>query len=80
MAQDALPDAVLQQLHERSDLLGSWWPAAALAGLALALVALGVLRRRGGGRGRRPRRRPQRLDRVPALGAGGADLRQRPGA
>ncbi|TNM68516.1 hypothetical protein FHN55_06885 [Streptomyces sp. NP160] len=48
MVQDALPDAVLQQLQHREGLLGTWWPAAVLAALALGLVLLGVrLRSRG---------------------------------
>lgn len=50
MLQDSLPDAVLQQLHHREGLLGSWWPAALLAVLVVALVVLGVRRR---ARGRR---------------------------
>lgn len=48
MVQDTLPDAVLQQLHHRGGLVTSWWPAAVLAVLAVALVLLGVrLRARG---------------------------------
>lgn len=50
MLQDSLPDAVLQQLHHREGLVGSWWPAALLAVLVVALVVLGVRRR---ARGRR---------------------------
>jgi enterochelin esterase-like enzyme len=48
MLQDSLPDAVLQQLHHREGLVGSWWPAALLAVLVVALVALGVRRRARG--------------------------------
>ncbi|MEH3075162.1 MAG: alpha/beta hydrolase-fold protein [Quadrisphaera sp.] len=48
MAQDSLPDAVMQQLHHREGLVGSWWPAVALLALAAGLVLLGVrLRSRG---------------------------------
>jgi enterochelin esterase-like enzyme len=50
VTEQTLPQDVLVALSNNRDLMSTWWPAVVVAGLAAALVVLGVLRRRRGRR------------------------------